>query len=368
MIRILHVLSSIGKTAGVPNSIMNYYRNMDRNKVQFDFVVFKKGSPSFENEIALLGGRVFYLMQPNLKGLPAFIKELDSVLKVNAQKYKAIQLHDLYLNLIVSWLARKYGIANLIAHSHTTMYSDKLFSKIRNFILFQTAKGTFPIHFGCSRAAGEFMFGKKALDGGRVRIIQNAIDTRKFRYNLSLRENVRASLGVGDSFVVGHTGMFIPVKNHLFILEVFREILKIRENSVLLLIGEGELFEDIKKKAEDMGIGQKVLFLGTRGDVDKLYQAMDAFIMPSLHEGLPLSALEAQAAGLRCVLSETISKEAAVYNVKQLSLTQDACYWADSIVGYCTDYDREDCLDKIRSSGFDISTEAARLQDIYLAL
>ena len=365
-IRILHVVSSLNTGSGVMGVIMNYYRNINRDKVQFDFLYFYQTPSAFEREIKDLGGNTYYLPRPSFGKLFEIYKVYNNFFKENASKYKAVHLHEVYLNFFVLPTARKYGIKQLIAHSHSTKFSDKKLSAIRNLLLCLPIKKQANIYFACSRAAGRTLYGKRRVNSGNVKVINNAIDVNRFKYNSDIRLRIRQELNIDDMFVVGHIGRFAEAKNHDFLLNIFVEIQKKKPDSVLILVGDGPLLKDIKYKAKEYGIESSVRFLGTKRNIEDFVQAMDVFVMPSLFEGLPVTGIEAQAAGLMCFISDTVTKEVAITDVHFLDLTSSASVWAEEIIRRSTDFLRKDTTEKITKAGFNIKREAKMLEEFYL--
>lgn len=363
-IRILHVVSSLNRGSGIMSVIMNYYRNIDREKVQFDFLYFLEMQETYKEEIYNLGGRLFQLPSPSLLSY----KEYANFFAVNSKDYKAVHLHLVFLNGFILPLAKRNGIKNLITHSHNTLYSDKKLSAIRNRLLCLPIKKNANYYFACSKAAGEALYGKKYIELGKVKIINNAIDVERFKYNPEIRMKVRSEYHIEDKFVIGHVGRFAEQKNHTFLLDIFAEIKKRRPESVLMLIGDGPLFKKVKTKAELLGLKDSVLFLGTKKNVENYLQAMDTFVLPSLFEGLPVVGVEAQTSGLRCIFSEAITEEILLCNSKMLGLSNCAKIWADALIEFGVDYNREDSINIIRNKGFDIIEESYKLGLFYFNL
>ena len=212
--------------------------------------------------------------------------------------------------------------------------------------------------------AGEFVFGNKE----EFCIYNNAIDAKRFGYDINKRVQARKELKISDDvFVIGHIGRFNTQKNHTFLIDIMSEINKKDPKAVLLLIGEGDLEEHIKNKVDELGLENNVMFLGVRSDVDRLYQAMDVFVMPSLFEGLPVSGVEAQAAGLKCIFSDTITEQTMLTsNVEFISLDRGTAIWADEILKWYKGYDRRDQINIIERAGYDIKKQAKQLQNFYI--
>ena len=222
----------------------------------------------------------------------------------------------------------------------------------------------------CSELAGRWLFGDKAYDSGKVYLLNNAIDLDKFKYNKSLRKEKRKELGISDdTLVIGHIGRFVAQKNHTFLIDIFNELHKKNPSSLLLLVGQGPLMEEIKNKVKELKLNDSVRFLGQRNDVNELYQAFDVFCLPSLYEGLPVVGVEAQASGLLCILSNAMTKETKVLDItKFMSLNNTPREWADSILDDVKRYKIIDSSKEMRSKNFYIKEEAKKLEKYYLNL
>lgn len=364
-IRVLHedVLMDPG---GIEALLMNVYRHIDRSKVQFDFMVHRPQRTFYEDEIEKLGGHIY--KTPKFSPLPGqyqkFMHSVEDILRAHPE-YKVIHAHA-ELNLWPLMVAKKLGIPTRIAHSHNakTTVNLKYF-----FFLYEKMKikKYCTDMFMCSTPAGIWTFGKKAVDNGEVHFIKNGIETERFEYNEEIRTNCRQKLNLGDKFVVGHVGRFMQQKNHDFLVDIFAEIHKLRPDSVLMLISNGRLMESVKKKVHNLGLDDAVLFLGDRKDVNELMQAMDVFLFPSLWEGLPLTGVEAQAAGLPVVMSDVITDEVCITdNIYTMSLKDSAEKWANKVLTVCKDFQRKNVRQQIVDAGFDIRTTAKWLEDFYL--
>lgn len=363
MIRVLHVNRSMHR-GGIETFIMNLYRTMDRSEIQFDFLL-NQLDDDYKDEIERLGGRI-YIIPPRSKGVYKYYRNLDCFFEENAHRYNAIHLHVSSLSLISPlYYAKKYGINNRIIHSHSSNQSGTLHHILHNVnkLYIRILATDF---FACSDRSKEWMY-KYTGRMDSVKIINNGIIANDFRYNESVRTRTRRLLNieVGEC-VLGLVANLIPVKNHRFLIDIFDEFQLLIPNSKLIIIGEGKLRVRIEEQIKELGLSMKVLCLGKRSDIPDLLQAMDAFVMPSLWEGLPLSLVEAQAAGLPVFCSDTISSMSKVTDqYYSLSLSCSAKYWAHFIAKTLTDFLREDMVPKIISLGFDIQTSAQYLAKIY---
>ena len=369
MIRVLHSVSNMDR-AGIETMIMNYYRNIDRNKVQFDFLCNKPQKGAYNEEIKKLGGRIY--VSPGFNPVKYFkYKKYFKKITEDEPDIKIIHAHNGPLAYFSLHCARINKFPNRIAHAHATMipYSKSKILDIKWIYknLFKNRiKNEANYYFGCSTEACKFYFGVEK----KYTLINNAIDIEKFIYNEEIREKIRNELGIKkEEFVIGHVGRFMNQKNHKFLIDIFNEIYKKNKNAILLLIGIGELENEIFEKVKSLGLDKNVIFAGSVSNVNEYYQAMDVFILPSLFEGLPVVGIEAQAAGLKCFMSDTITDEVAITeNVKFLNLKNDSLdIWADEILK-SKEYIRKDMSKEIIKAGYSIKEEAKKLQDIYLKM
>lgn len=356
-IRILHVVTYMGR-GGLETMLMNYYRNMDRTKIQFDFLVHRDFEADYDLEILSLGGKIYHV--PRLNPFDRnYIKTIDNFFNIH-NEYKIVHSHLDCMSGIPLKYAKKNGIPIRIAHAHTKSQDKNLKYPIK-----LVAKQMIPQYatklFACGNEAGSWMF-----HGRKFNILNNAIDAEKYQYNEKIRTKCREQLKLHNQLVVGHVGRFSPPKNHDFLIEIFYELLKKKPNSKLLLIGDGEGRKLIEKKAIRLGIKNQVLFLGVRSDVSQLMQAIDVFVFPSLYEGLPVTLIEAQAAGLPCLISNQVPLECKMTDLVHVKkLSDDASIWADKILDL-SKKERKNTMSYIKECGYDIHVNAQRLQSYYL--
>lgn len=301
---------------GVESVIMNYYRHLDHSKVQFDFICDEDSTRIPYDEIKKLGGRVFLV--PKYQNLSKYLKALEKLFKEN--QYHIVHSNINTLSVFPLYAAKKAGVPVRISHSHSTSNPKEWKRNLIKNILRPFSKRYATDYFACSEVAGRYLFGNKTYDRGEVKIIHNAIDIEKFKFDEVARKKLRKELGIKDNTVViGHVGRFVQQKNHTFLVDVFKEYHKKNPDSKLLLVGSGPLEDKIKKKVEKLGLKDSVLFLGQRDDINKLYSAMDVFCLPSLYEGLPVVGVEAQASGLPCVFSDKITNDTVITKDTTLS-------------------------------------------------
>lgn len=356
-IRVLQVVTHMER-GGLESMLMNYYRHIDRERVQFDFLVHRQERAAFDDEIESLGGKLYRLprLVPWSEGYLAALNHFFD----EHPEYKIVHVHQDCLSSVILRAAAQHNIPVRIAHSHNANQDRNLKYPIKLWCRRSIPKYTTNL-FACGKDAGDWMFG-----GAPYQIINNAIDATAYSFNPKKRIEMRHQLGLADKLIIGHVGRFNPQKNHLFLLDIFAALLKKEPNAVLLLVGGGEDMLKIQAKAHALGIAEHVRFLGVRSDVADLMQAMDVFVFPSLYEGLGIVLIEAQAAGLPCVVSDTIPREAYLTDlVTAERLSSSTETWADNILEK-RNFPRTDRRAEIAAHGFDITTEAVKLQEFYI--
>ena len=366
-IRVVHVLGSLYR-GGAETMIMNLYRKVDRSKVQFDFIIHDKEYCDYKEEVLNLGGKIYYA--PRYRGYnhleyKAWWNEFFS----EHHEYKIIHGHVRSTASIYLKIANKYGLKT-ICHSHSTSSRGNCIEKLVKDTMQFPIKNIANYLFACSNNAGEWLYGKKSIEKKNYRVIKNAIDIEKYKFDEVKRRNIRNELQINqDKFVIGHVGSFTEPKNHKFLLDLFFEIQKINENALLLLIGGGVLEEKIKNYAKELMIEDKVIFKGQVYNVHDYMQAMDVFLFPSLWEGLPVTVVEAQASGLYCIISDTITNEVCITpNIKSLSLKNDSLEKWTEVVNSKSIGKRYDNDSYIKDSGYDIHESVKELSNFYQKL
>lgn len=295
----IRIAQIIGKWlgGGVESVVMNYYRHLDHDKIQFDFICDDDSTNIPYDEIEKLGGKVILI--PPYQKVFKYQKELRRVLRDG--KYKIVHSHINTLSVFPLYAAKKVGVPVRIAHSHSTTNKKEWKKNLLKQVLRPFSKKYATNYMCCSELAGRWLFGDKTYDEGKVYLLNNAIDLDKFKYDKKIRDKKRKELGIKeDTIVIGHIGRFVAQKNHTFLIDIFNQFHKKEKNSILLLAGQGPLQEEIKNKVRELGLDDSVRFLGQRNDANELYQAFDVFLLPSLYEGLPVVGVEAQASGLLC--------------------------------------------------------------------
>ena len=360
-LRVLQVVTVMNR-GGLETFLMNIYRAIDRGKVQFDFLVHRDCRGDYDDEIESLGGRIYHIRRQNPLD-PRYWRALNAFFLAHPYKVVHAQLDCLSAEPLA--VAAKYGAVVRVAHSHNSC-QDKDFKYPLKMMFKPMIKQEATHLFACGVDAGKWMFG---IDDFQV--IKNAIDIDAYVFNSNVRNRVRTELGIAPGvFVVGHVGRFDAVKNHAFLIEVFAELLAMRPDSVLLLAGDGSLRSDIEGQAERLGVSSSVRFLGSRSDVPELMQAMDCFIMPSLYEGLPMVLVEAQGAGLPCLISDTIPEDCDIPggSIMRASLSDSAEEWAKRVADIrANTSNRSYGAQAISDAGFDAKATASCLQNFYIS-
>lgn len=362
----LKVAQMIGSVfeGGVEACVMNYYNAIDTSKVEFDFFVDRASKIIDQERIEALGGKV--IVTPHYTHIFKYLKFVRRQFKEN--NYDIVHAEMTTLNFIPLLIAKSVGIKVRISHGHSTSNEKEKAKNIIKKLLRPISKCGANHYFACSEKAGRWLYGDKFFDSGNVTIINNAIDLQKFKFSANKRREMREKLEIdSNAFVVGHIGRFCAQKNHEFLLSVFSSLLKIEPNSFLVLVGEGEDFERIKELASSMGISERILFMGSRKNPQDFYNVMDVFVLPSLYEGLPIVAIEAQTNGLPCFFSTEVTKEAGILDSTVfLPLEESPGEWADKIVRVKYSEDsRNKGFDALINTKYSIKKEAEKLLKLY---
>ena len=361
-IRVLQVVTIMNR-GGLETMLMNYYRKLDKSKIQFDFMTNRFERGHYDDEIEDLGGKIYRLSPIKPGKYNKYFKELDNFFNEH-KEYKVVHSHINENSGFVLKAAKKAGIECRIAHSHLSdlkldyKYPFRVYAR-RNL------KGNVSDYFACSMRAGEWLFGKDISNSGKVTVLNNAVDTEKFRFNEEVRNNIRRKLDIEGKKVIGHVGRFNPQKNHEFLIDVFNEIYKKDKNTVLLLIGDGYLKVKIEEKVKKLGLDNSIKFLGVREDIPELMQAMDLFLFPSQFEGLAVVMVEAQAAGLKVITSTGVTAESNITeNVEFVDLNKGAEYWANVVLN--SNFKKKDNINLMIKKGYDSTNNVKWLSDFYL--
>ena len=351
MKRLLCIVGGMN-AGGAETFLMKLYRNIDREKYQMDFCVSKKEKGFYDDEIIAMGGRIIHTV-PKSKNPIASFKSIYNIVKDNEYDYvMRISQHSLSaLELVIAKMA---GAKVLVFRSSN---SKTMKGGLEGFLhkIFMFLPRIVPtVKIAPSIPAAEFMFGKNAVKGGKILYLNNGIPLEKFSFNENSRNNIRLELGLEDNFLVGHIGRFCVQKNHDELIDIFVKIKGKQQDAHLILIGEGELECKIKRKIEEKGIKDQVHFLGIRRDIPELLSAIDVFVFPSLYEGMPNTAIEAQANGVPCFISDQITPEVRLCsNVHMLPLGNEEI-WSDAILQKSYRVKSEINSEKLRKKGYDI--------------
>lgn len=361
-IRVLHIFGALNP-GGVETLVMNIFRCIDREKVQFDFALTQGKKSFFDDEVLSLGGRIFYFdagksMQENL-----------SEIFETKGPFRVMHSHVYFYSGLVLRNAKKHNIPVRIAHAHNTSFGQVYTLKRRAYewlmrkLILQNATDM----LGCSVDACEFVFGEGCMDDPRCSVMYNGFDVGAFKYNTESRDRIRKQYGIEGKLVVGHVGRFEDQKNHTRLVELFAEIYKKRTDAVLLMVGRGSLMDSIKEKSKALGIYEACVFAGAQKDTPSYYSAMDVFLFPSLYEGLGSVLIEAQASGLHVITSKTVvPKDIDVTgNAAFVPLEAEAADWAQAVLSAAGRKDEADANSKVMEK-YDIHKVTDGLCDIYL--
>lgn len=363
-IRVLHVIGIMNR-GGAETMIMNLYRNIDRTKVQFDFVENSADPAVFDDEILSLGGKIYRCPHYNGKNHFVYTRWWKSFFEVHKHKYAIVHGHLGSTAAIYLAIAKKYGIYT-IAHSHNINMMRSLGDVAYGVFSYPT-RFIADRFFACSREAGISRYGKTVgSDETRCVVLRNAIDSDRFAFNAESRQKIRRKLNLSDNqIVVGNISRFSEQKNHNFLLDVFAQIHNMESSAVLLLVGDGDLRPQIESKIDSLHLKDSVILTGVQSNTWDYYQVMDVFLMPSHYEGLPVSLVEAQTSGLPCCVSTAVPKESAITELVQFrSLEDSAEQWAEWAFERAK-FSRQDMREVICQAGYDISTTSKWLEDFY---
>lgn len=360
-LRVLHVVT-IMNLGGIENYLMSLYRNIDRSKVQFDFLVHRVEKGHHDDEIRALGGRIFYIQPLHPTTHQSYLKKIRDVFKVS--EYDFVHSHMNATSYEVLKMAKIMGVPHLIAHSHTSQNTLNWKATVR--YMHKKLLNTLPLYkMACSDQAGKWLFGKKSI----FKVMPNAVDVEEYDFNPAIRNQIRTELGIKETdTVIGNVAQFKYMKNHEFMLEVFAFYYARNPHSYLMFVGDGVLREKIERSAKEKGIYNKVLFVGQKSHIQHYLNAMDLFLFPSTYEGFGIAALEAQVNGVPVLISDRLPLELRMTSlVHSLSLTKGAKYWAEHI-GQILKFagERRNCIEEIKNKGYEVKDAAQQLQDFYM--
>ncbi len=369
---VLHVVGRLD-IGGAESRIMDLYHNMDRDKVQFIFCQHTTDRCAYEEEVERLGGIVYHIPRFKIINYFSYKKAWEQFFCEHTE-IDIVHGHMTSTASIYLPIAKKHGIPMAVAHARSAG-TDRGLKGIATKILRKSLWKKCDHMLACSALAGDAVFGKKAMKEGRVRLFPNAIEVDRFAFDAEVRDKLRKKLDLENKFVIGHVGRFSPVKNHKYLLQILKECIKLEERDKLprielMLLGDGELKEKTEQLAEQMGIASRVLFMGNRKEIYQYYQAMDFFLLPSFYEGLPGTAVEAQASGLFGIISDTITQETVVTErFIRKSISQSAESWAVEVTKNIMlgGEERGGYADKVKAAGFDVKKQAKRMEKFYLS-
>jgi len=359
--KVLH-LANMNIRSGVASFLMNYYRHIDREKIQFDFLSCALSDNNYAEEIKRLGG-IVYNAPSYKKHLFRYIGFVKNII-VNSS-YDIIHCHQFLPSIILLYIAKKNGIKTRIMHSHNSFISSKW--KELTVYLFRNIWPFFVTdYFACSTEAAHFLFGKRC----EYKQFNNTIEAERFIFNNAARYRIRNELCLPENaFVIGYVARFDKEKNHVFLIDVFKHILKENANAYLLLIGNGTLQSNIKEYVGNLDISKNVLFYGVTDKAHEFYSAMDVFVFPSMFEGLGLVGIEAQCAGLPVIASLNIPKAMQITPlVSWLDLKDGPEAWAEKVLEYSQPHERKDMTELITQNGYSINVECKKLEEEYTNL
>ncbi len=361
------ILDTVMDRGGAETMTMNYFRHIDRGKVSFDFLVHRDYKAAYEDEIEALGGRIYRICPPYPQHYFKYVREISSFFKAHPE-YKIIHSNMMEIAYPAYKAAQECGVPVRICHAHTCSPHEQLTPKTMIRRIYKKAMRPYITHrFACGQNAAKYVFGST----DHVIYMRNAVDAEQFSFDAAVRDSVRGEFNLHGKYVVGHVGRFFTPKNHTFLIDIFAEIARRDPDAVLMLVGGGELddalMNRIKEKVNRLGLADRVIFTGVRADVNRILQAFDVFVLPSLCEGLPVVMIEAQAAGLPCVMSDRVTDECVLTDdVKTLSLTDHAEEWADVILQFKGSFRRKNMYETIAASGYDIHSNAGWMENFYI--
>lgn len=362
-IKVLHVLSKMS-FGGVQSVVMNYYRHIDRSKVQFHFVVQSSENFFYDEEIKKLGGKI-YQVAPIHSNRKQFERDFFRVLKENPD-YKIVHCHQNFLNIVPLRIAKKADVPIRISHSHSNYKASSFIKEIQRKAFRALISYYATDYFACSIVAAQWLYGHHSKSS-KCKIINNAIETKKYLFNEDIRYKKRKELGIDKELVLIHVGMFTDSKNQEYLFKVFEKVYDININTLLLLIGDGENRVKLMNAAKECSDNDNIIFLGKKDNVHEYLMAADLFVFPSKYEGLGMSVIEAQMSGLPCIVSNAVPKEVDLFgDVTFVSINESPETWANIII----QYNKSRRLHKIESlinTNYEIEIEVTKLTDYYLS-
>lgn len=364
MMRILHILDKISYSSGVSNVILNYYFHMNHSEIVFDFFINEPiEQKELSKKIKDTGSNIYVTTPLCLKNLYRYERELIKFFNKHSE-YKIVHGHMPNLAFIYLKIAKSHGVPIRILHCHTTKGGTDFWKSVRNNIFKEIGVNYATDFIACSKESSNYLLGNKKKE---CIFLKNAIDIQKFKYDVQKRYMIRGKLGIRNQLILGHIGRFSTEKNHIFLLEILEELIKIEVNVKLLLVGEGKLREEIEHIVRIKQMQDYVLVVGQQKEVGDYLCAMDLFLFPSLFEGSPVSLVEAQANGLNCLVSDRITNEINISSLIEYLPISSKKIWVEKILSFTLSSNsfRKSLYDELRNNGYDINYESIRLENIY---
>lgn len=367
MKRVLHFLPDLDISSGSATVVMNYYRNINRKNIQFDFLYFEDSLTNSIDEIGSLGGRVFKIKKPGFSR--ESIRQLRDFFELHQEEWEALHCHPVYASVVVGSIAKKYGVKHIIQHSHSCQFGNTKKSSIRNYMISRMNPLVVTDYFACSQDAARLL-GWKFAWKDKVNILYNAIDCERFKFDGNIRKYIREKYNIdNDTVVIGHSGRFSIEKNHQYLLDFFSYYHQFNSNSKLMLLGDGPEKENICKMIQQKDLSKDVIMIGRQKQPEKYLCAMDIFVFPSFYEGISLALLEAQCSGLCCYVSDNVdikSKQVEEYYTFSLKMPVDEV--AHFVLHQPINLNRAASYNKMKETQFDLIKEAQRLEKFYMNL
>lgn len=362
MKRLLCIVGSLNQ-GGAETFLMKLLRNINRTEYMLDFCVMSHEKGTYEDEIGRLGGKVFHIV-PKSESLLKCFKEIKKIVKDNAY-VSVIRVNEHSLS-VLDLIAAKCGGAKKLAMRSSNANSVSKKQKILHRAFCFLPRMIPNVKIAPSIKAAEYTFGKRNVKKGKVNFLQNGLAVDDFTFDEEIRNSLRKELNLEDKFIIGHVGRFQRQKNHKFLIDVFGEVLKQKETAHLVLVGgNGELMEETKAYVAESGLEDNVTFLGNRSDVNQLLSAFDILVFPSLYEGMPNVVIESQAAGLPCLISDTITPDANITGlVKYYPLGKTAEEWAKEAIGHASRFERRSYKEEFYTAGYDIEAVVQKFIDL----
>lgn len=363
---VLYVAEDLHRNSGVTSVIMNFVKHINDSQIQIDLLTYINGDEDILQDIKKSGVKIFYINPLGLSNVFGFIKDISYFFETH--KYDIVHSHFCQIDSLVFDAAHKNGVKMCISHSHNTRLSDSRLKAIRNRMLCFGINRKADVWAACSEIAGMCLYGKQFISSSKKLIIKNGVDCNSYKYDEKKRERIRKEFSfTNNDIVLGHVGGFREQKNHSFLIHLMSELVRVDKHYKLLLVGDGDLKKQIESLTIDLGLSNNVVFAGTRNDVSDLLNAFDLFVLPSLYEGLPVVGIEAQANGLKCVFSSSITKEVDLFDNVYIDLNAGYDKWVDEILRIDKMHNIENAY-RMAEFGFDINSECERLKTFYLSV